>query len=241
MTALLFALSASFAAFLGGWVAFRHRDRLHLILALAAGLLLGAAFFELLPESLALGAPVGLDAPAILGTTLAGFVTFYLVDTAFGIHPHQPNDTHRTGVLGTASLSGISLHSFLDGLGIGAAFQADAKLGILIGLAVTGHRFSDGLNTIAITSRMRPTTRLSRNWLIVVAVAPVAGVLLSYGASVPDTVLSLFLAYFAGMFFYVAASDLLPEAHHTHQSRWTFVMTLIGIGLLLLLRQAAEL
>ena len=229
-----FAIAASLAALAGGWMAFRFRDRLHLVLALAAGLLLGAAFSELLPESLELGEEAGIDTAALLLVVLTGFLTFYLLDALFGLHPHHDEHAPSTDALGTASVGGISLHSLLDGMGIGAAFQADPGLGVVVGIAVTGHRFSDGLNTVALLTRTKRRLSTLRAWGAVVVAAPTIGVALSYLVEVPDGTLAVALAFFSGMFIYVSASDLLPEAHHTHPTRWTIAFTFLGVLVLTL-------
>ena len=61
------------------------------------------------------------------------------------------------------------------------------------------------------------------------AIAPVLGVALGLIVAIPDEVLGVLLAVFAGFFLYVGAAELLPEAHRSDRSRWVVVATLGGV------------
>jgi ZIP family zinc transporter len=63
----------------------------------------------------------------------------------------------------------------------------------------------------------------------IVAIAPVLGVLLGLVVTVPDDILGVMLAVFAGFFLYVGAAELLPEAHRSDRSRWVVIGTLGGV------------
>src|SRR6185436_4785299 len=125
-------LAISVAAFtftiFGGLFALRLRDRLHLILGFSAGAIIGVAFFDLLPEALAL-ASVAYDASTILSITAAGFIAYLFLDRMFFMHSHDADDTHtHRGQFGAGS---FSFHSFLDGMGIGLAFQISPAVGLI--------------------------------------------------------------------------------------------------------------
>ena len=62
-----------------------------------------------------------------------------------------------------------------------------------------------------------------------VAIAPVLGVLLGVVVAIPNDVLGVMLAVFAGFFLYVGAAELLPEAHRSNRSRWVVLGTLGGV------------
>ena len=124
------------------------------------------------------------------------------------------------------------MHSFLDGVGIGLAFQVSDTVGFAVALAVIAHDFADGLNTV--TSCAPTATRGGgrSTMLAADAVAPVLGAISTLFFSVSDDVLALYLGGFAGFLLYLATADILPEAHARHPSRLTLVSTLGGVGLM---------
>lgn len=65
-------------------------------------------------------------------------------------------------------------------------------------------------------------------WVLLVAIAPVAGVLLGSVITIPDAVLGALLGFFAGFFLYVGAAELLPEAHRRGRSGLVVAATLGG-------------
>jgi ZIP family zinc transporter len=67
-------------------------------------------------------------------------------------------------------------------------------------------------------------------WVGLVAVAPVAGMIVGLLLPIPDGMLGAMLAIFAGFFLYIGAAELLPEAHRNDRSRWVVVATLIGVA-----------
>jgi ZIP family zinc transporter len=76
-------------------------------------------------------------------------------------------------------------------------------------------------------------------WLVTDAAAPVLGAAVTLFIHVPENVLSLILATFAGFFLYIGASDLLPESHHQHPRALTTVMTLVGAFVLFIVIHVA--
>lgn len=241
MLVWLFALLILLSDLAGGWLAFRFQDRLHLALGLSAGLLIGLVFFDLFPEAIELGSEAGIEVHAILLASAAGFLAFYLLDHLFGLHPHQESDDHKhVGHVGTAGASGMTLHSLIDGIGIGAAFQTSRSLGIVVAVAVIGHRFSDGLNTVNILRSSGHSLRTIYRWLLVVGIAPPVGIALSYFIEIPTEPLAYALAGFGGIFLYVASADLLPEAHHAHPTRLTALMTVLGAVIIYIITQLAH-
>ncbi|MEI6553825.1 MAG: ZIP family metal transporter, partial [bacterium] len=147
-------------------------------------------------------------------------------------HEHDHDDTHmhdenhqRRGSLGALSLSA---HSFLDGISIGIAFQVSQAVGIVVAVAVLIHDFSDGLNTVNMILKNRGERKQALKWLAVDAIAPVLGVVATLFFTIPKTALGLILAMFAGFFIYLASSNMIPESHHSHSTKWTTVMTILG-------------
>ena len=140
-------------------------------------------------------------------------------------HDHEFEGQKRKGILGASSLS---IHSFLDGLSIGIAFQVSESVGIIVAVAVLIHDFSDGLNTVNMILKNSGERKQALKWLAIDAVAPVLGVISTLFFTLPKTALGLILAMFAGFFLYLASSNMIPESHHSHSTKWTTVMTVLG-------------
>ena len=218
--------AALVATMLGGTFALFRRDRLHLILGFSAGAVLGVALFDLLPEAFDLAAKRHA-AGTITLLVATGFFSFVFLNRILLLHPEHDEGAapRRSGALGAASLS---LHSFLDGVGIGLAFKVSTAVGAVVAAAVLAHDFSDGINTVTVVLKNRGRGLLALRWLVVDAVAPVLGVASTYLYTLSGAQLGLVLALFCGFFLYIGASDLLPESHHRHPKALTGLMNIAG-------------
>ena len=228
---LLIGLAAMIATFLGGLFALRLGDRMHLILGFSAGAVIGVAFFDLLPESLELVSPV-YDPAHALALTALGFTIYLILDRMIILHRHHEHHGHEHAHAqrGTWGAGTLSVHSFLDGMGIGLAFQVSTAVGIIVAVAVLAHDFSDGINTVSMVVKSGGERLRAMRWLMADAIAPFLGVVSTLFFTVSGTTLGLILAIFSGFFLYIGASELLPESHHAHPVRWTTFATVIGIG-----------
>ncbi len=228
---VLFSLLAVVSTFLGGLLALKIKDKLHLVLGFSAGAVIGVAFFDLLPESLALGEKYGFD--RITTVVAAGFVLFMMLDRFLVIHAHvEDEDCHNITHRGKFAVGALSIHSLLDGVGIGLAFQVSTAIGLVVAIAVLAHDFSDGINTVNLVFKNGGNRFEAFRWLLLDAVAPAIGALSTLFFKVPEATLGVILAIFCGFFFYIGASDILPESHHRHPTAWTTVSTLLGISLI---------
>src|SRR5260370_20109676 len=77
MFMLLFTLLAMCSTLVGGYIAIAARRQIHLLMGLGAGVLLGAVFFDLLPESLSVAAAQGWSFRFVLGIVVAGVFFFF--------------------------------------------------------------------------------------------------------------------------------------------------------------------
>lgn len=199
-----------FATLLGGRIGLRFSDRLPTLLALTGGIVVAVALLDVLPE--------GLEAVSDdnLATILvaAGFLGFFLTARILVLHDRdEAMETlggERVGALGAA---GLSAHSFMDGLGIGFAFGVDSATGLLVFLAVISHDFADGLNTVSYVLRRSGNRRAAVRWLAIDALAPLLGAIVGSQISISDQDLGYALCVYCGIFLYIGAVDLLPEAH----------------------------
>ena len=228
MTLLLVAigLAAGGATLLGGALALRFADRLHLVLGFSAGAVIGVALLDLLPEAMRSGGPA-MGAFSVAVALAGGFLAYLVVDRVFLIGGGG-QASHR-GHLGAGSLT---VHSLLDGLGIGLGFQASASVGMVLALAVLAHDLADGMNTVNLSVGGAHSRSVTRGWLVADALAPLSGIGLSRLIRVPDAALAPMLAVFAGFFLYIGASELLPESHHRHPRPWTTLTTVLGVVLI---------
>jgi zinc transporter, ZIP family len=230
---VLLALATVVSTGVGGVVALRHRDRLHLILGFTAGVLLGLVAFDLLPEVFELGGGARLlHLPVVALPFVAGFLLLHVVERGMGVHQaheQEYGDHHHVPALGLAAAVALSVHSFLDGVGIGLAFQVNRALGAAVALAVIAHDFADGLNTVSLVLRHGNSERRARIMLAVDAGAPLLGAASTLLFSLPDRVLGGYLAFFAGFLLYLATGDILPEAHAHHPTRLTLLATVGGM------------
>ncbi|MES3031179.1 MAG: ZIP family metal transporter [Patescibacteria group bacterium] len=232
MNLILISIFAFLATLVGGLLALRFKDKLHLVLGFSAGALIGVAFFDLIPESIELAESLGVG--TITAYTALGFFVFMIIDRF--IMPHhaseehdQCENEHHRGRLGASSLS---FHSLLDGVAIGLAFQVSPAVGLVVAVAVLVHDFSDGINTVGLILRNGGSKKEAAKWLTLDAIAPVVGIIISSFFSFSQTTLGVILALFAGFFLYIGASDLLPESHHRHPTLWTTFTTLLGAGVM---------
>jgi zinc transporter ZupT len=221
---VVIAAAAFVSTLLGGLLALRLRDKLHLILGFSAGAVIGVAFFDLLPEAIEFGGQFHAPA-AILSWTALGFLLYLVMDRMLLLHGDA-------APRGRFAASVLCLHSLLDGIAIGLAFQASRPVGIIVAVAVLAHDFSDGINTMNIVLKNQGNRTQAVRWLLLDAVAPVVGIASTRGFTLPGSGFGAALALFAGFFLYIGASDLIPESYHAHPKFLTTLMTLAGAGLL---------
>ncbi|MEK6278295.1 MAG: ZIP family metal transporter [Actinomycetota bacterium] len=214
--------------FAGGWLAFRLSNSIPTVMALTGGVVVAVALFDVLPEGVE-----HVGDPADAGSLVAvGFLAFFLAERVLVLHhrddPAEAKAHSQVGVLGAL---GLSIHSFIDGLGIGLAFGLDAGTGFLVFIAVISHDFADGLNTVGFVMSQSGDRRLASRWLTIDAFAPLLGAIVGSLITVSDHTLGYMLSVYAGFFIYMGAVDLLPEAH-AHASWHRIGLTVAGFALI---------
>ncbi len=214
------------ATLLGGAFAFRIRSKFGLFLGLSGGAVLGVALFDLLPEAFELS--LGRFSPLTLTSAMAAGFTLYLMTDRLASFMTRGSGLHRR-YLGPAALT---IHSLMDGLGIGLSFQVSPAVGLIVALAVLTHDFLDGANTVIVSIAGGAARPAARRWLVLDAIAPLVGILIARMVTVPAAVLGLLLAVFAGFFLYIGAVDLLPRSHDQRPSLSTLAATVLGLALI---------
>ena len=233
LVAALVSLGAFLSAFAGGALALRAVTQVGPLIALGAGIRIGAAYFDLIPESVE-----HLDGSlnAAMLATAIGFLAFYAIEKLTTVHvgheaaselDHGEVEHRHIGFVGAV---GMSLHSLLDGVALAAGLTVGGGLGLVIAVVVVVHRFSDGIGVVSFLVASRTPRREIYRWVALVALAPVVGVVIGLMLQLPDAALGTLLGLFAGFFLYIGAAELLPEAHRTDRSRRVVVATLVGVA-----------
>lgn len=204
----LAALAAS-ADLVGAYYTLRRRrmeDPRYLI-AFSSGIVVAAVFFELLPQAFEAGAA---GAEGIALTMAAGFFAFYLVEKLTMLHSCGERECESHSI-GPVVVVGMALDNVVDGIGIAVGFLVDPVLGLVVTLAVMAHEVPQGITSAELLSRARFPRRRILAILALAGMAYLAGALLS--GLIPEAWHQRAIAFVAGSFVYVGASDLLAEAH----------------------------
>ncbi len=223
---ILIGVAAGVATFIGGSFALRFSHKIHLVLGFSAGAVIGVALFDLLPEALQTGTQF-YSLQTLTMVLGIGFLSYMLLDRSMLVFTSKSGG--HSGHLGAGSLT---VHSFLDGLGIGLSFQVSPALGLLVAAAVLVHDFSDGLNTVNLSLAGTGEKHAAKLWLIADALAPLVGIVATLFIHIPEGYLALILALFAGFFLYIGASELLPDSHHRYPRFSTTLLTISGAALI---------
>ncbi|MBN1504992.1 MAG: ZIP family metal transporter [Candidatus Eisenbacteria bacterium] len=175
------------------------------IVSLAAGSLLGGAFFHMIPKGTA-----ALDPTLAAVWLLGGFTTFLALEQF--LHWHQ---THYASAqvrkpVTFLILIGDAIHNFLGGLGIASTFLIDQRAGVVAWLAAVAHEIPQELGDFGILVHGGWRPRSALTWNLLSALTFPVGAVLAYLVSQHMEVAGLVL-FGAGNFIYIAASDLVPE------------------------------
>lgn len=227
---IVFTLLGSVVSLIGG-VLLLYKEKLalnisHFLSAFAAGTLLGAAFFDLLPEASEKAGETNI----FLWTAIGVIVFFLLERIIHWYHHHQYNisggETKRSTI--PLIIIGDSVHNFIDGVVIAATFLVNIPLGVVTTFAVIAHEIPQEIGDFGIL--LYKGMRRKKIILINIASALVAliGAILAYTlGDLLENLLPIMLALSAGFFIYIAASDLIPEIHSEEKREIALIETLL--------------
>ena len=209
-----------------------------MLVSYAIGALLGAAFLGVIPEAFAKGPPQQA-AVAILGGIFAFFVLEKLL---LWRHCHTENcevhdqhlHQHDHGRSGALIIVGDTVHNFVDGVLIAAAFLQSTELGILAAIAIVAHEIPQEVGDflILLHSGYSRARALAIN-LLSSAATMVGGVLGYFALQVVSGWETTLLGIVAASMIYVAVADLIPGLHRRPELRDTASQALLialGIG-----------
>jgi zinc and cadmium transporter len=193
-----------------------------LLLSLSAGVLLGTVFFHMIPESAKyLGDYLGL---AVLG----GFLLIFVMERFVFVHACEERDCdiHRMGI---PAFLGISLHSFLDGIALGAGLIIP-QLGPVIVLAVLIHKMPDGISISSILLSAGWRRRSVGALCLLFSLTTPLGALIAYiflSVWTAESV-AFAIAVSAGIFLAIATADILPQVHRIEERNPMTLLFLLG-------------
>ncbi|MEV6573852.1 ZIP family metal transporter [Streptomyces sp. NPDC051577] len=238
--AVIVALGAFLMTLAGGWTAQRVTDRRHLVLGLAGGLMLGVVGLDLLPEAMRAAGREVFGVPLALLLFVTGFLVAHVAERLLAVRQHAHGAANGGGAgvehggrvpeVGLTAAAAMVGHSLADGVALGAAFQVGGGMGVAVALAVITHDFADGFNTYTLTRLYGNARRKAMLMLFADAVAPVVGAASTLLFTLPEEPLGAYLGFFGGVLLYLAAAEILPEAHHKHPALSTLMCTVGGVA-----------
>lgn len=195
--------------------------------AFSSGVLLATAFLHLAPEAIELSGDAEISLKVMLMAIIAFFVLERLV--LWYHHHHSPHGPKPSAYL---VMIGDSLHNAIDGVLIASAVMVQPELGVLTALAVATHELPQEIADFSVMVSAGVSRKKALVYNTISSLAAVVGALVVY-LVMPGSgyYLHVTLAFSAGMFSYIALSDLIPELHHhtkDNTQKW------LQLGLLLM-------
>jgi zinc and cadmium transporter len=218
-----------------------------ILVSFAIGALLGAAFLEVIPHAFERGNSHEAAA-AILGGI---FLFFVLEKLLLWRHCHTENcevhdpheggqEGHDHGRSGLLIIVGDTMHNFVDGLLIAAAFLQSTQVGIIAAVAIVAHEIPQEVGDFLILLHSGYTRARALAMNLLSSLATVVGGLIGYFGlrAVADWEATL-LGFVAASMIYVAVADLIPGLHrrpHLRDTASQAVLIALGIGMIAGLR-----
>lgn len=264
---MYYSLAIVVASVVGGllpdWITMTHK-RTELAVSFVAGAMLGVALLHLLPHALAnAGTGEGISTTVAFRWVLVGFLSMFFIERFFCFHHHDvaaeegdesegaavhtchehdhPHSDHTPGLAWSGAAVGLTLHSLLAGVALGASVchapEGAWAAGMGVFFAIVLHKPFDAM-TIAMLMERGGWSSIARSVVngLFALVVP-AGVALFYAGMSPldaegaNVLISGAIAFSAGVFLCVSMSDLLPELHFHHHDRVKLsVALLLGLG-----------
>jgi zinc and cadmium transporter len=209
----------------------RFHERLHYLIAFAAGALLAAAFFDLIPESLHGFEKLGFDVHEALLFVLVGVLLFFMVERFIHWH-HCGKDDCDERPVGILMLTGDFLHNFLDGILIAGAYLLDFRVGVFTTIAIFAHEIPQEIGDFSVLLHAGYSKKKALLLNFYSALSAVVGGILGYFIfSTFEPVIPFIVAIAAGGFLYIALTDIVPALHHHEKDgNILFLETIIFIG-----------
>ena len=165
---------------------------------------------------------------------VCSFFLYSFLERFFATHELDHSHDEHGHLMGPIGAGSLIIHSFFDGVAIGASFHINFAIGLIVAFAVIAHDFTDWINTVILMLKNKQSRNMVLGFLLLDALAPVLWLLVTSALFVPQKILTIILAVFVGEFLYIGASTLLPETKK-HPSKWMLIAMALGIWLILLI------
>jgi zinc and cadmium transporter len=232
---LIASLVGSIFALVGGVVLLAKEKlarRLSLILvSFAIGALLGAAFFDLLPEALEEAA----DGKSVFVFAVLGILLLFIFEKFLRWYHCHDTETCDVHTFSGAVLFGDTIHNFIDGIIIALAFSLGTPVGIATTVAVFFHEVPQEIGDFGVLLHAGYSKAKVLLYNVLTALATPVGAIAGYLA-LPfiSNFIPALTAFAGGVFIYIAMSDLVPEIHSKSRPNEIIHLVFIILGLLAL-------
>ena len=208
-----------------------------MLVSFAIGALLGAAFLEVIPSAFEMG-----EAHQVAASILGGIFGFFVLEKLLlWRHCHtehcevhdQHASAHDHGRSGALIVVGDTVHNFVDGVLIAAAFLQSTELGIITAVAIIAHEIPQEVGDFLILLHSGYTRARALVANLLSSLATVAGGVIGYfSLQLIEGLESVLLGVVAASMIYVAVADLIPGLHRRPELRDTaFQALLIALGI----------
>lgn len=241
------SLLSGLATGLGGLLIFirsRWSDRSQVImLAIAAGVMLGATVFSLiLPAMELVTRTSGSETRGALWTA-AGISLGALA--IWGMHAVIPHEHFSKGPDGRATVNlgrnwlfvlAITLHNFPEGMSVGVAYGGDGSSSIPVTLGIALQNMPEGLAVAAaLLSDGFSRGRAFAIALLTGLVEPLGGLVGALAVGVSSTLLPWGLAFAGGAMLFVISGEVIPETHREGSEQTATLSLVAGFVVMMVL------
>jgi zinc and cadmium transporter len=206
------------------------------MIAFSAGTILGAALFDLLPEAVE-----HLEGPVVFVYVAVGFVAFYFLERfIYWYHGHGHHSELRaeeyTKGFAYLNVLGDGIHNFIDGMIIAVSFNLEFSVGLATTIAVIFHELPQEIGDygILIYAGFDKARALLLNFVAALSIVA-GGIFAIFFLEMVETLSGTLIAFSAGAFLYLSASELIPELKGEEdfwKSLAQFLIFLLGLAVI---------
>lgn len=183
-----------------------------LLVSLAGGTLLGAAFLGMLPKAVSM-----LDSTMVFKLVLMGILLFFIIEKFILWRAcHNKDCIRHQNASGQLILIGDAFHNFIDGVIIVSAFYISVEFGIAVSISVFAHEIPQEIADFGVLIKNGFTRKRAIIFnMLSGATALLGGLLTFFVLDVARNLIPYILALSASSFIYIALADLVPQMHKT--------------------------